>query len=364
MDSNGTDGAGSTEGLGKISAGMILLSVILSVFAVLTTVLNSLVITAIIITRKLHHPANYLICSLAVTDLLVAILVMPFSIIYIVKETWVMGQVMCTIWLSVDVTCCTCSILHLAAIAVDRYRAITDAVEYSRKRTSWRAAVMIVIVWILSVLISLPPVLWRYHNGKPDNETECLIKHDHIAFTIYSTFGAFYIPLLVILILYYRIYRAAQILYHKRGTSHLKKIETNGHKIPREQPSPETLSPPEKSLSEPSTECERGRITTTSPNVRSRGRSIKRHRISGTRERKAAMTLGLIIGAFVICWLPFFIHEVIANTCSNFTPSNEIATFLTWLGYLNSLINPLIYTIFNEDFKKAFKKVIKCQNYH
>uniref|UniRef100_A0A4W4EJ65 G-protein coupled receptors family 1 profile domain-containing protein n=1 Tax=Electrophorus electricus TaxID=8005 RepID=A0A4W4EJ65_ELEEL len=350
-----------------LSLGMILLSVTLSVLAVLTTAINSLVITAIIVTRKLHHPANYLICSLAVTDLLVAILVMPFSIVYIVKETWVMGQVMCSIWLSVDVTCCTCSILHLAAIAVDRYRAITDAVEYSRKRTSFRAAIMISVVWLLSILISIPPLLWRHH--KINAEDQCFIKHEHIAFTLYSTFGAFYIPLILILILYYKIYRAAKILYHKRGVSHLSKAEMNGHTIPkssdREQQSLETLSPPEKSVSEPSTEGDRVRLSAQSPNVQPhRERSLQRQRISGTRERKAATTLGLILGAFVICWLPFFIQEVIVNTCSSCSPSSEMANFLTWLGYLNSLINPLIYTIFNEDFKKAFQKLVKCCNYY
>lgn len=364
MDPNNRNSS-STDGLGRNPAGMIFLSLTLSVLALLTTAINSLVITAIIVTRKLHHPANYLICSLAVTDLLVAILVMPFSIVYIVKETWVMGEVMCTIWLSVDITCCTCSILHLAAIAVDRYRAITDAVEYSRKRTSLRAAVTISVVWFLSILISLPPMLWGHHRTEGEaQEKECLIKHENIAFTLYSTFGAFYIPLILILILYYKIYQAAKILYHKRRPSPMNKLEINGNKIPmcsdREQQNHDVLTLPEKSMSEPSTE---GRISAASPNFqRHSERSIKRQRISGARERKAAMTLGLILGAFVVCWLPFFIQEVIINICNRCVPSSEIATFLTWLGYLNSLINPLIYTIFNEDFKKAFHKLIKCRN--
>lgn len=365
-DSNSTDGARSAEESGRSPAGMILLSVTLSVLAVLTTAINSLVITAIIVTRKLHHPANYLICSLAVTDLLVATLVMPFSIVYIVKDMWIMGEVMCTIWLSVDITCCTCSILHLAAIAVDRYRAITDAVEYSRKRTSLRAAVTISVVWLLSILISLPPMLWGNHKNKKE-QNECFIKHENIAFTLYSTFGAFYIPLILILILYYKIYQAAKILYYKRRPSPMNKLEINGHKIPmcsdREQKSNDVLTIPEKSMSEPSTDGDRGCISAASPNFQPHSeRSSKRQRISGARERKAAMTLGLILGAFVICWLPFFIQEVINNICISCIPSNEITTFLTWLGYLNSLINPLIYTIFNEDFKKAFHKLIKCPN--
>ncbi|XP_029936795.1 5-hydroxytryptamine receptor 1F [Myripristis murdjan] len=366
----------------------ILLTLTLSIVAILTTVINCLVITAIVVTRKLHHPANYLICSLAVTDLLVAVLVMPFSIIYIQKESWDMGQVVCTIWLSVDITCCTCSILHLAAIAIDRYRAITDAVEYSRKRTGARAGVMVAVVWLLSILISLPPLLWRYHSEDSEQEDQCIITHTHLAFTLYSTLGAFYIPLLLILILYYKIYRAAQTLYMRREASRASRHScmTNGSMIPSTYPagdgdvdggprSPEPLSPPEKSVSEPSTE-EREKVRVPVKTLKSKSRRRESHRtesrrcqmyqgprISGSRERKAASTLGLILGAFVICWLPFFVKEVIVNTCGACSTSVEMADFLTWLGYLNSLINPLIYTIFNEDFKKAFQRLIRCSHY-
>ncbi|XP_077472632.1 5-hydroxytryptamine receptor 1F [Stigmatopora argus] len=363
----------------------IALSVTLSVVAIVTTFLNCLVITAIAVTRKLHHPANYLICSLAVTDLLVAVLVMPFSIIYIQKESWLMGKVVCTIWLSVDITCCTCSILHLAAIAIDRYRAITDAVEYSRKRTGARAGAMVAVVWLLSILISLPPLLWRYYTGDADQEDQCIILHHHIAFTLYSTLGAFYIPLLLILILYFKIYRAAQTLYMRREASRASRHScmTNGSTIPSAYAagdggprSPEPVSPQEKSFSDPSTEeppRERARISVKKFHCKARRhdtRSTSRRsqlsqgpRISGSRERKAASTLGLIIGAFVICWLPFFVKEVIVNTCSSCSTSMEMADFLTWLGYINSLINPLIYTIFNEDFKKAFQRLVRCSSY-
>uniref|UniRef100_A0A3Q4GKZ4 5-hydroxytryptamine (serotonin) receptor 1Fa n=1 Tax=Neolamprologus brichardi TaxID=32507 RepID=A0A3Q4GKZ4_NEOBR len=366
-----------------------MLTITLSVLAILTTFFNCLVITAIAVTRKLHHPANYLICSLAVTDLLVAVLVMPFSIIYIQKKSWVMGQVVCTLWLSVDITCCTCSILHLAAIAIDRYRAITDAVEYSRKRTGARAGAMVAVVWLLSILISLPPLLWQHYSGNNDHENECIIIHPHMAFTLYSTLGAFYIPLLLILILYYKIYLAAQTLYMRREASRASRHScmTNGSMIPSTYPagdgdadggprSPEPVSPPEKSFSEPSTEetpRERVRVSVKAFKCKSRrheSRSESRRsqlyqgpRISGSRERKAASTLGLIIGAFVICWLPFFVKELIVNTCGSCSTSGEMADFLTWLGYLNSLINPLIYTIFNEDFKKAFQKLVRCSHY-
>ncbi|MGH0158690.1 UNVERIFIED_CONTAM: hypothetical protein FKN15_064085 [Acipenser sinensis] len=361
---NCTNVNGSSEEPTEGPTSKILISLTLSVLAVMTTAINSLVITAIIVTRKLHHPANYLICSLAVTDFLVAILVMPFSIVYIVKETWIMGQVVCNIWLSVDITCCTCSILHLSAIALDRYRAITDAVEYSRKRTPKHAALMISVVWVISIFISMPPLFWT-----ANKEDECLIKHSHIGFAIYSTFGAFYIPLALILILYYKIYRAAKTLYHKRSVSRVAKEEMNGNVLlesteKRSKNNPSILCIPEKSLSEPSTDGDKIHITVRNPKCETRReKSWKRQNISSAREKKAATTLGLILGAFVICWLPFFLKEVIVNICMKCYISANMSDFLTWLGYLNSLINPLIYTIFNEDFKKAFQKLIKCRHY-
>jgi 5-hydroxytryptamine receptor 1 len=67
------------------------------------------------------------------------------------------------------------------------------------------------------------------------------------------------------------------------------------------------------------------------------------------------------LGAFVICWLPFFVKELVVNICENCKISEEMSNFLAWLGYLNSLINPMIYTIFNEDFKKAFQKLVRCR---
>ncbi|XP_026864597.2 5-hydroxytryptamine receptor 1F [Electrophorus electricus] len=348
---------------GRLGLGKVLLSLMLSVLAVATTIINSLVITAILVTRKLRQPANYLICSLAVTDLLVAVLVMPVSIVYIAEEAWVLGPTVCHLWLGLDVTCCTCSILHLAAIAHDRYRAITDAVAYSRKRTSHRAAATVAALWVLSVLVSLPPLVWRRlpessSEGGADAVTECLIEHDHVAFTVYSTFGAFYIPLTLILVLYYRIYRAAQMLRNRRGSSRLvhqtvsSVMLASGNTDKVAPLSPDTLSPVEKSFSEPSVDGDRFKITPTT------GRLIRARRAPGVRERRAALTLGLILGAFVVCWLPFFLKEVIVNTCPYCSASAVLVDFLTWLGYLNSLINPLIYTIFNEDFKKAFQKLL------
>lgn len=78
------------------------------------------VIAAILLERNLQSVANYLILSLAVADLLVACLVMPLGAVYEVSSQWTLGPELCDMWTSSDVLCCTASILHLVAIALDR----------------------------------------------------------------------------------------------------------------------------------------------------------------------------------------------------------------------------------------------------
>ncbi|XP_006009258.1 5-hydroxytryptamine receptor 1E [Latimeria chalumnae] len=341
-----------------------LIALTLTVITVFTTLLNSFVITAISITKKLHQPANYLICSLAVTDLLVAILVMPLSIAYIVMDTWVLGYVICEVWLTVDMTCCTCSILHLCVIALDRYWAITDAIEYARKRTVKRAGVMITTVWAISIFISMPPLFWRNHYNS-GTLNQCIIEHDHITYTIYSTFGAFYIPLTLILIVYYRIYHAAKHLYQKRGSSrHLSNRSNDSQNSFANCKLTQTFCVSDFSTSDPTLEFDKINVTIKIPSFESEmEQNCDRHQISSSRERKAARILGLILGAFIICWLPFFIKELFVGLYICPSVPLEIANFLTWLGYVNSLINPLLYTSFNDDFKLAFKKLIRCREH-
>ncbi|TDG51850.1 hypothetical protein AWZ03_001910 [Drosophila navojoa] len=99
---------------------MAITTVLLGLMILVTIIGNVFVIAAIILERNLQNVANYLVASLAVADLFVACLVMPLGAVYEISQGWILGPELCDIWTSCDVLCCTASILHLVAIAVDR----------------------------------------------------------------------------------------------------------------------------------------------------------------------------------------------------------------------------------------------------
>ena len=79
------------------------------------------------------------------------------------------------------------------------------------------------------------------------------------------------------------------------------------------------------------------------------------------REHKAARTLGIIMGAFVLCWLPFFIWYLAVTLCGEACYCPDIVVeVLFWIGYFNSTLNPLIYAYFNKDFREAFRNTLQC----
>jgi len=131
-----------------------------AVAAIIITIVlgNTLVIVAIAADRRLKGVQNWFIASLAVSDLLVGLFIMPLSLANELMGYWAFGDILCQLWLSTDVLLCTASILNLCLISLDRYWSITRAISYLRKRTPRRAALMISVVWIASGVICFPPL--------------------------------------------------------------------------------------------------------------------------------------------------------------------------------------------------------------
>jgi hypothetical protein len=138
-----------------------------------------------------------------------------FSFVLLQNEMngrWTLGPRVCDLWTTSDVFCCTASILNIVVIAVDRYWLITRNVRYTHSATLPRrrvCAALLVSAWIIAALIAGSPLLgWRTGN-EHDDPTMCMISQDP-GYTIVSTFGAFWLPLGVILIVYARIFAFAR----------------------------------------------------------------------------------------------------------------------------------------------------------
>ena len=208
----------------------IVLTIIVLVCIIIVTVIgNILVCLAVLLVRKLRRPCNYLLVSLAVSDLCVAILVMPIAFLYEMSRQWKYGPIICDLWVSFDVLSCTASILNLCMISVDRYYAITKPLEYGIKRTPQRMIICVILVWFGAACISLPPLLILGNEHEIELESgqiaeQCIVCQN-FAYQIYATLGSFYIPLTVMIIVYYKIFRAARriVLEEKKAQTHLAK---------------------------------------------------------------------------------------------------------------------------------------------
>ncbi|XP_004925965.1 dopamine D2-like receptor [Bombyx mori] len=459
----------------------------LLVFPVLTLFGNVLVILSVARERSLQTATNYFIVSLAVADLLVAVVVMPFGVYYLLNGVWGLPAVVCDCYIAMDVTCSTSSIFNLVAISVDRYIAVTQPIKYAKHKSNCRVWTMIGIAWLVSGAIGSPVVLGL--NNTPDRSPhQCLFNNTD--YVIYSSLGSFYIPCIIMMFLYYNIFKAirqrakkqrvakktsaaigsalssgtaAVVIENMAQTQRLTEalqddrptntasgsndevddeedktemgpyaeelvntrsarfmlaavVEETGlimanlaSPIPMVDPNTNNDSgyapsnidgetkehtPPaspthkdgkkiqEDQTKKPELRKKLSRLSNSSliSTPRRRFRSAAsaarftifranragklRAKSFAKKEKKATQTLAIVLGVFLFCWAPFFTCSVLDALCTKFdlpfSPGVTVFILTTWLGYINSFLNPVIYTIFNPEFRKAFRKILHC----
>ncbi|XP_056374354.1 5-hydroxytryptamine receptor 5A [Hyla sarda] len=334
-----TNGSSGSENFSRyrISVFSVLILTLLAMLVIATFLWNVLVLVTILRVRTFHRVPHNLVASMAISDVMVAALVMPLSLVHELNDRrWRMGRVLCHIWISFDVLCCTASIWNVTAIALDRYWSITRHLEYTLKTRKRISNIMILLTWLLSAVISLSPLFgW----GETYSETmqKCQVSQEP-SYTIFSTFGAFYLPLCVVLFVYWKIYKAAKFRIGSKKTNTIT-------------PMPEVIEVKEASH-QPQMVFTVRHATVTFQTDGDTWREQK--------EKRAALMVGILIGVFVLCWIPFFITELINPLCSCDIPPIWKSIFL-WLGYSNSFFNPLIYTAFNKNYNNAFRNLFSRQ---
>ncbi|XP_016409942.1 alpha-2B adrenergic receptor-like [Sinocyclocheilus rhinocerous] len=397
---------------------------------------NILVIIAVLTCRSLRGPQNLFLVSLAAADILVATLIIPFSLANELMGYWYFESFWCKIILALDVHFCTSSIIHLCAISLDRYLSISRPVQYATQRTPRKIKGAILVVWLISAVISFPPLVSMNKTplAKDGGGPQCKLNED-IWYILYSSIGSFFAPCLIMILVYVRIYQIAK--KHTRCPPgerrkdcagavppgrELQNGENQGGVDPANVPNPTASrsdavnepQPPAESRQqmkhsrrckdyedssssgsdvevigghnangttssvgapEPGhqtsspTQTYRKVIVTSkgsqlsSSNMTPAGTPNTRRKAMIIREKRFTFVLAVVIGVFVVCWFPFFFSYSLQAICPEACKLPEpLFKFFFWIGYCNSALNPLIYTIFNRDFRKAFKKIL-CKKY-
>ncbi|KAM9495264.1 trace amine-associated receptor 13c-like [Clarias gariepinus] len=293
------------------SAVYILLYVCSAAVVVLTVCGNLLVIISVFYFKQLHTPTNLLVLSLAVSDLLAGIFVMPPMLIWTIESCWIFGIFFCTIYWLISFTF-TISTFTVAQIAVDRYLFLSKPFLYMNIVSLKITRVVIILNWcvVVGYSIAVP-----YFNGNFSGSVmcpgECFLYLNEV-WSVIDLVYSFIFPLSVIIIFYTLVFVIA-----KKHATAIR--ELNNHTRPKTQ-------------------------------------KITSHSMKS--ERKAAKVLGILVFVFIMCLLPYFIYSLLGNVIEL---QRETFQKLLILVSLNSTINPVIYALFYPWFRRCIKIIISFQ---
>uniref|UniRef100_A0AAY4CV49 G-protein coupled receptors family 1 profile domain-containing protein n=1 Tax=Denticeps clupeoides TaxID=299321 RepID=A0AAY4CV49_9TELE len=276
---------------------------------------NLVVIVSIMHFKQLHTPTNMLVMSLGVADLLLGMLIMPFSCVRTVEGCWYFGDFFCTLHSGVDLFLTSASIYHLIFIAIDRYQAICNPLKYPTRVTIRTAWLMIAISWSMAAFYGYGLVYSKaIESGLKEKlqSTYCVGSCNLLFNAVWGALDtglSFFLPCSIMTGLYAKIFFVAK--------GHARKIGEA-----------------------------KNRMQLNASNT-----------VSQSSERKAAKTLGIVVGVFILCWTPYCTNSAIDPFINFATPAFLLEVFV-WLGYFNSTFNPIIYGLYYPWFRKSLHLMV------
>ncbi|XP_057709151.1 trace amine-associated receptor 13c-like [Corythoichthys intestinalis] len=276
---------------------------VLPFISIITVLLNLIVIVAISHFRQLHTPTNLLLLSLAIADAIVGLLMIPAQI-YSTASCWLLGDIVCVLFMLIMVLVTAASVGNVVLISADRYVAICDPLRYNVRITVKRIQLCVCLCWLSSLLCCC--IIFNdnlTHPGKLNScYGECVISVD-IDSGIIDVILSFILPLSIIVTLYSRVFvvalsQARAVRFHvKRGTAQT---------------------------------------------------GVKKS------ELKAARTLGVLVLVFLACFCPYFIDSFVNNS----KKMSQHKIFVLHLFFFNSCVNPLLYAFFFPWFRRAVQLIV------
>ncbi|XP_061172379.1 neuropeptide receptor 15-like isoform X2 [Saccostrea echinata] len=307
-----------------VSLGTIItLSILFFIIGVLGIVGNSLVITVILIDRKMRQSVtNVFIMNLAIADLFIMVFFVPDIIQFILNRGWMIGVGMCKFNRYIQVTCLYVSVLSLVSVCIERFVAIVFPIKAQILCNRRKNFIVVSLIWSVGIMYGLPTALYNQVIPVPlRNFSLCLTSFPNMLdqhIYKFSEFALFYfIPVCIQIVLYAII---GQRLYVSTSELHTK------FQMRKD------------------TSCKSDRA----------GDTIK------ARKGVVKMLAASVI-VYTACYAPpqvLLFYNVISNT--KFQQTWEFVAIVHVIAYINSAANPILYSIFSQNFRKNFKKCLKC----
>lgn len=304
---------------------------------VLALLANTAVLAAVI---KAPHLRKFtFVCHLCAVDLLCAILLMPLGIVS--SSPFFAGVVFtvleCQVYIFLNVTLIAASILTITAISVERYYYIVHPMHYEVKMTLKLTAVIMVMVWVASAVLGLFTVFgWPSHGEI--SAAHCSLHWSHSdyrrIFSVLFSITCFCLPAVVIFAVYCNVYKVARVAARQH------------------RPLPSWTNNQLKHRSD-SINSQTTIITTRNAPPR-----IAHDRTFGGG--KAALTLVVIVGQFLICWLPYFAFQIHLVLDEKPAIPDDLEEVVTWMAYSSFAINPFFYGLLNRQIREELYKLRRC----
>ena len=281
------------------------------------SVMNLLVLVVLWKNKTIRqHIASVFIANLALIDLLNLAFVMPFSVETILKGEWIYNDTLCQMNGMFGTLFSLASILTLAVISLDRYAAVMKPLTYRARMTPSHAIQMTVYVWIQASVFAFAPAFktWFVMNMR---YSSCSFPSGQIStsFMVYmctSVIMNIGLSLVIILVTYFCVFRVARSHSRRIAVAVISVFTTEHRKLRKE--------------------------------------TVRQ------REARTAVKISFVIGAFLVCHLPYSIVrtlELVGHSSSVYSLPQMFLISIKWTVYLKSAVNPFIYSLLQKRFRRA-----------
>ena len=302
---------------------------ILGLIIIAAIVGNTLILASLYRFSCLQTKTNVFVLNLACADLLLAVLAMPFTMVSSITYNWIFGPFMCTVQAVLNSLFCEASIMTLLFVSLERFIAIVFPLKYETIMTPKTVKFIMGYTWFHALLCASSTFAFSRFVFL-EFESICTVDWSYnFAYTLVFAMCFLYIPFIITAVLYCVILQAAIRQRKRVGVIKVGELVTDDNGCLNNN---------------------RAKITRNA--CRSEKKTLK--------ERKATIIIAIVVGTFCVCWFPHSVGVfcILGPSC-DWTDTFYVTT--TWLAMLNSAMNPFIYGLMNQSFRRAFKSIFFCE---